>query len=113
MKTLIWNCKGLGNPRIVRAFLRLARIENPKMVFLMETKLKDPKLQRIRLRCDYNHCLSVDCNGEGRERAGGLSLMWKDDLNLTISSYSLNHIGIYFEEEESNEKKNLGHLWFP
>ena len=39
MNLLSWNCRGLGNPRSVNALKEVIRIEKPKIVFLMETKL--------------------------------------------------------------------------
>ncbi|KAK7255554.1 hypothetical protein RIF29_28967 [Crotalaria pallida] len=35
---------------------------------------------------------AVDCEGYGKQRAGGLALLWKKDVDLTISRASLNHI---------------------
>jgi hypothetical protein len=121
MKILSWNCRGLGNPRAVRALLRLNRLENPHLVFLTETRLKDCEMVKIRLQCGFNSGLFVSCAGQGKERAGGTALMWNDDLKVSITSYSLNHIwgsiededncvpwffaGIYGFPEEGNKKK--------
>ncbi|MCI02340.1 hypothetical protein A2U01_0023372, partial [Trifolium medium] len=80
MKTLSWNCRGLGSPRAVQALLRLTRLENPQLVFLMETRLKVDEMERIRSRCGFSSCLSVACSGSGRDRAGGLSLLWQDQV---------------------------------
>jgi hypothetical protein len=53
MKTLSWNCQGLGSLRAVRALLRLTRLENPQLVFLMETRLKIDEMERIRSKCGF------------------------------------------------------------
>lgn len=34
----------------------------------------------------------ADCNGDGRRRAGGLSLLWDEDVEIEKLSYSQNHI---------------------
>jgi exonuclease III len=103
MKILSWNCRGLGNPRAVRALLRLIKLENPQLVFLMETRLKSEEMENIRLRCSFNSCLAVSCKGFGKERAGGLACLWRDDWDVVISSFSLNHIMGYFSDEGSGE----------
>jgi hypothetical protein len=103
MKILSWNCRGLGSPQAVRALLRLTRIENPQIVFLMETRLKVNEVEGVRSKLGFKNCLTVDCRGVGRERAGGLSLMWMEHVNISIISYSLNHIHGVCDDEESGE----------
>jgi hypothetical protein len=101
--------------------LRLIRIENPHLVFLMETRLKEGEMDRIRVRCGFNSGLFVSCAGLGKERSGGIALLWNEQLDFSILSYSLNHIlgrvddfdsgrtwfvsGIYGHPEECNKKK--------
>ncbi|PNX62262.1 hypothetical protein L195_g061067, partial [Trifolium pratense] len=101
MKILSWNCRGLGSPRAVRALSRLTRVENPQIVFLMETRLKATEFENIRSKLGFKNCLSVDCSGFGRERAGGLALMWMEHLSVNISSYSINHIHGWCDDEET------------
>lgn len=52
-------------------------------------------MERNRIKCGYNSCLTVDCKGNGKERAGGISLMWKEQVNVTVTSFSINHITGY------------------
>ncbi|GAU21788.1 hypothetical protein TSUD_329120, partial [Trifolium subterraneum] len=85
----------------VRALLRLNRVENPQIVFLMETRLKATEFEIIRSKLGFKNCLVVDCNGFGRERVGGLALIWMEQLSVNISSYSLNHIHGRCDDEES------------
>ncbi|XP_058748566.1 uncharacterized protein LOC131621540 [Vicia villosa] len=121
MKIISLNCRGLGSPRAVRALLRLIRLENPSVVFLMETRLKKEELLGIQFKCGYEGCFAVDCEGSSRDRAGGLGLLWMNSVNLTITSFSLNFIGssvrddleeqpwelsgVYGYPEENNKKK--------
>ncbi|MCH84360.1 hypothetical protein A2U01_0005192 [Trifolium medium] len=44
----------------------------------METRLKAFEVENVRSRLGFKNCLSVDCSGNGRDRAGGLSLMWME-----------------------------------
>ena len=38
MSLLSWNCRGLENPQTVNALKKAIKIEDPTIVFLMETK---------------------------------------------------------------------------
>lgn len=93
MKNLSWNCMGLRNPRAVRALLRLIRIENFDLVFLMETRLKKDKAQAIKFKISFECYHNVGCSGNERERVGGLILLWKEKIQISILSFSNNHIG--------------------
>lgn len=121
MKIISWNCRGLGNPRAIRALSRLIIKEKPHIVFLMETRLKSSEMVHLKHRWGFNRGLSVDCRGVGRESAEGVSLLWHDNIDISIMSYSINHIhgqcvdgeeaekwditGIYGYPEENNKKK--------
>uniref|UniRef100_A0A803M8Y9 Endonuclease/exonuclease/phosphatase domain-containing protein n=1 Tax=Chenopodium quinoa TaxID=63459 RepID=A0A803M8Y9_CHEQI len=86
-------------------------------------------MEKIKKKLKFNNLLVVSCVGEGRKRSGGLALLWKDTIDVTIKSYSQNHIdswvkfpkkegwrftGVYgFPEEENKHKtgtllENLG-----
>jgi hypothetical protein len=73
----------------------------------METRLKATELDNIRSKLGFKNCLSVDCVGFGRERAGGLAVMWMEHLNVNISSYSINHIHGWCDDEETGESWGL------
>ncbi|GAU39667.1 hypothetical protein TSUD_60340 [Trifolium subterraneum] len=61
---------------------------------------------RIKHRCGFSYGIAVGCSGEGRERAGGVALFWNDQFNISILSFSLNHIHGRIEGE------NGGEPWF-
>ena len=73
MSILSWNCQGLRNPRAVRDLCYLVRTKKPIMVFLMETKSRKNKMERIRSKLGFPNMLVVDCVGKG----GGLVLLCK------------------------------------
>lgn len=86
MKIFSWNCRGLGSPRAVRVLLRLMRIEKPRVMFIMDSGLKKEEVQHIITRSDFEGCFSVDCRGIGREKEGGLILLWKECVTLYFNS---------------------------
>ena len=57
MSLLSWNCRGLGNLRIVNALAKVVNKEEPIIVFLMETKLKKDWLDLIKEKCKIKNCL--------------------------------------------------------
>jgi hypothetical protein len=94
---------GLGNPRAIRALLRLLRLENPHLVFLMETRLSEHEMEKVRIKCGFACGIMVGCKGSGKERSGGLALMWNDQINISIISFSLNHIHGRVEDENGGD----------
>ena len=71
LRIISWNCRGLGNPRSVRALHDLVRCWNPKIVFLMETKSKKNRMERIKNRIGFANGLIVPSVG----RSGGIALL--------------------------------------
>ncbi|GLT63989.1 hypothetical protein SLA2020_365100 [Shorea laevis] len=88
MSIISWNCRGLGNPRTVRDLCQLVKDKQPQFLFLMETKLRQFRMQVIRLKLRYEGMLVVDPIG----RSGGLALLWREAHDLEIQNYSLRHI---------------------
>ncbi|XP_059451054.1 uncharacterized protein LOC132181841 [Corylus avellana] len=88
MMILSWNCRGLGNPRAVKALSRLVKQKRPSLVFLMETKLRQTKMEQIRCTLGYNGLFVVDSIG----RSGGLALFWSEEINVEIQNFSQYHI---------------------
>lgn len=46
----------------------------------METRLKENELGNIKFKCGMDNIFVVDCTGQGRERAGGIALLWRENL---------------------------------
>jgi exonuclease III len=88
MKLLSWNCRGLGNPQVVRNLSRVVKEKKPTLVILMETKVRRKKIDLIRQKLNFSSSFAVDCIG----RSGGLAMIWNDELNLEIQNYSQYHI---------------------
>ena len=70
----------------------------------METWRKAHELNTPRHLYGLANMVVVDCEGGGREKSRGLMLMWKNDVIVTVLSFSLNHIDMEVEEVRSGKK---------
>jgi exonuclease III len=95
MSILSWNCRGLGNPRIVQDFRRMVKEKRPNIVFIMETKLRKRKLETIRLKVGFANMFVVDCVG----RSGGLALFWEEGWGVEVQNYSHRHINAIVHDQ--------------
>ncbi|XP_042944769.1 uncharacterized protein LOC122278652 [Carya illinoinensis] len=97
MKSLSWNARGLGNPRGIRALHDLVKKEGPDIMFLQETKVSSRIMDRVKYQVGLHNCLTVDCEG----RSGGLSLLWRQEVELTIKSFSKHHIDAEVKDSDN------------
>ncbi|KAG4109570.1 hypothetical protein ERO13_1Z049349v2 [Gossypium hirsutum] len=88
MKILCRNGRGVGNPATVREFRQLLVANVPDIIFLYETKINSNRFQRIRSICRMEGCLAVDSAG----KSGGLALLWRDGLDVSVQNYSNFHV---------------------
>lgn len=97
MKILAWNCRGLGKPHEVRALKQLLKVHSPDIVFLSETKLCESDLNlKTKLGSNFlPNYLLVNCAKNKGKRSGGLAMMWKHDVNLTILNHNERFIDCY------------------
>jgi hypothetical protein len=70
MKILSLNCRGLGNPCTVTELHEILKTEEPKIVFLMETRLRVRSLEFLRVFWGMNGCFGVERHWDGY--GGGL-----------------------------------------
>ena len=103
MNPLSWNCRGLGNPQLVRALHDLVRCWDLKVVFFMETKSKTKHIEMIKNRIGMANGLIIPCIG----RSGGLALLWARVVDLEIKNFSNNHIDAIITEPGNNFKWRL------
>jgi len=78
----------LQHPRRVQELSELVKAKSPNLVFLMETKKKNSYLERLRCKLKFDNLFIVP----RRYRGGGLALLWMNELNLHIRTYSPRHI---------------------
>lgn len=61
----------------------------------METKVTNRRMEAIRRKYGFSHGIDVDAVGT----RGGLSLGWREGLNLTLKSFSKSYIDVEVKEE--------------
>ncbi|KAJ0095316.1 hypothetical protein Patl1_15848 [Pistacia atlantica] len=105
-----WNCRGLGNPRTVRELHHWVKTKCPDFVFLMETKCNRNKLELIRNKIGFSCSFVIESRGASR----GIAMLWKDDKEVDLVSYTQHHISIIVNQPTTNQKFILtgfyGHL---
>lgn len=88
MKIMCWNVRGMGTPKTFRNVCDVLRHLSPPVVFLCETKCNDLSMNKLKFRLHYSGCFSVKSRGA----SGGLCLLWKSDVVVSIRSFSFYHI---------------------
>ncbi|KAA3469443.1 reverse transcriptase [Gossypium australe] len=109
MKSLCWNVLGLGSPRAVRRLCFLVKQHNPHLLFLMETKLDKKRMEKVRRKCGFVHGIEVEAEGS----RGGLCMAWKNDISVSLRSFSRWHIDVLIEDNLEEEWRYTGFYGFP
>ena len=91
MIVLSWNCWGLGNQSAVNILSQLVREKAPNILFLMETKQTVEEMRWVQGELHYDSMLAVSRLG----RRGGLAMLWNNDVDLHIQTYTENHIDTF------------------
>ncbi|XP_074352813.1 uncharacterized protein LOC141691964 [Apium graveolens] len=90
MSTCSWNCQGVGQPWKIQFLSDVIRQTRTNFVFLCETLCRKEKMDWLCSKLGYDGVFVVDVQG----RSGGLALMWRDVDQVSLKSYSQNHIDI-------------------
>lgn len=80
MNIICWNCQGLGSPLTIQHLRALVAHKKPNLVFLMETKNKESKVDKVRKSLNFSNSSIINPIGI----AGGLILMWDDQVHVEI-----------------------------
>ena len=78
MNLLSWNCKGLGNLKIVYELKDPVSSNEPNCVFLLEDKIPQIKVECIKSLLGFHSLFYVDNLNNG----GGLALMRGESLDM-------------------------------
>ncbi|KAJ0097106.1 hypothetical protein Patl1_28744 [Pistacia atlantica] len=92
---------GLGTcPRMLRELHHWVKTKCPDFVFLMETKCNRNKLEIIRNKIGFSCSFVVD----SRRASGGIAMLWKDDKEVDLVSYTQHHISFIVNQSTANQK---------
>ncbi|KAA3486777.1 reverse transcriptase [Gossypium australe] len=100
IKNISWNVRGLGSSRATRRLRYFLKQHNPHIVFLMETKIDKQRMEKVRRSCGFLNGIDIEAEGS----RGGLCLAWKEDIIVTLRSFSNNHIDAMANEKNTNEE---------
>ncbi|XLR24789.1 hypothetical protein S83_052689 [Arachis hypogaea] len=70
----------------------------------METRRKEAEMLKLRYKGGLANIVGVDCEGEGKQRAGGLAVLWDETINVIIRFMSINHIDMEVKIKETSQK---------
>ncbi|KAL6225515.1 hypothetical protein ACLB2K_004365 [Fragaria x ananassa] len=109
MNVLCWNCLGIGNPWTVNGLKRVISLNIPDIIFLCETRCLKQDVERLKLQVNYKNVFVVDCdnnrNSDGKvSRAGGICLLWKEGVEVSLSTFSKNHIDVMVGKAGARDK---------
>lgn len=89
MNLVSWNCQGLGATLAIKALKELTKMNKPSLVFLMETRMKKEKLEKIKRRYwGMRYSFYVDPVGVER----GLALWWSKGVKVEVMEFSKHFI---------------------
>uniref|UniRef100_A0A453IQP4 Endonuclease/exonuclease/phosphatase domain-containing protein n=2 Tax=Aegilops tauschii subsp. strangulata TaxID=200361 RepID=A0A453IQP4_AEGTS len=94
MNILAWNCRGVGNRRTVREVLALVKANDPKLVFLSETRQDVAKVEKLKWRLGLKGFHGVSSNG----KSGGLALFWDESLSVTVLDACCHYIDVRVDD---------------
>ena len=80
MSLLLWNNRGLGNPRTENELVSLIQVKDPFVVFIAETWADEARLDRTLSKINFDQKLVVP----RQNRGGGLVLFWKNSINVDV-----------------------------
>jgi len=95
MKILGWNCRGIGNPAIVKELRDLAKDYAPSVMFIMEAQICKYRVENLRYTLGFDASFAVSSDG----RSGGLGLFWKIEVTVSVQKFSNYHIDTIIKVE--------------
>ena len=98
MKTLCWNCRGIGDPATVRELRDLVEACAPMVLCIVETQIAKYRVEGLAGSLGFSGRFGVDSAG----RSGGLCLFWKSNVDLEIKTFSKYHIDSVVKEPGKN-----------
>ena len=88
MSLIVWNYYELGNLHRGKEFGVVIRAKDLSAVFITETWVDKARLKEIQRQIEFENFFFRERNNRG----GGLALYWRNSLDLSIDTFSKNHI---------------------
>ena len=104
MSILSLNCHGLGDKSAVGELSKLIKVQRPRIVFLMETKLKKKGVEGVRDELKIDNVVCEDRIGIG----GGLALLWDSKWDVKLKTLSKSHIDVIVTEKDGVSWRLIG-----
>ena len=101
MRLLSWNCRGIGGASTARSLKALVRGKSPNVLFLAESKVKSPRLEKLKVGMGFSKFFGVDSVG----KASGLVLFWKKGVKVEVVFSNSNVIAALVYSVPTN------HMW--
>lgn len=92
---IFWNCRGLGSASSINSLHSLVRKYSPKLLFLSETKSTSSEIKLLQNKLNYDK----SCCFEAIGKAGGLAVLWLDDIDVNVQGTDEHHIDIIVRSE--------------
>lgn len=70
----------------------LIQQEVPRLIFLVEMRLLSKRIELLKKDFGMSNGVFVDCDYFETGRKGGLCMLWKNYLQVNLTSFSLHHI---------------------
>ena len=83
--------QGAWEPLNNSYYSQLGEAKDPVFLFLMETKIDTKKMENICVVMGFQHAFIVP----SKNRSGGLALLWKDNMQVRVRTYSQHHIDVH------------------
>lgn len=98
MRTICWNCQGLGNDLTVRCLKEINRKYLPDIIGLAETKQQDSYIREKACELDFPNYVTVPPIG----LSGGLVVLWKKSVDVSVLYHSPNLVDCYVKSNEAS-----------
>ncbi|XP_071902137.1 uncharacterized protein [Coffea arabica] len=98
MRVQVWNCQGVGSPLTIPQLREVNNLFFPSMVFLSETKNRTKYMEKVKNILRFDEMIVV----EAMNKAGGLALLWKDEVRIIEVLRTAFTIEAHVEDPEVN-----------
>ena len=98
MRVQVWNCQGVGSPLTIPQLREVNNLFSPSMVFLSETKNRTTYTEKVKNILSFDEMAVI----EAMNKAGGLALLWKEEVKIVQVLMTAFTIEAHVEDTEAN-----------